>query len=373
MTTTLTAQASATVHADRLRRAQAEMARQGIDLLIVGPSPDLFYLIGYEGHESERLSVLVLPREGQAHYVVPRLEMALLDGKEDLLQLVPWAETEQPAVVLAGVAGDAARGVIAVNDDLWSVFLLRLQQAMPQARWVEAGQLLRPLRMRKDAAEVATMAEVARLTDETWEEFIRQPVAGQTELEVKDWLEAALRSRGVQPAFCIVASGPHSASPHHVAGTRVIQSGDALVVDWGGTLGGYYSDVTRSAHVGPPGAEYQRAYAAVLAANEAAFAAVRPGVACEEIDRVARDLLTAEGYGEAFFHRVGHGLGLAVHEEPYLVAGNDLPLAEGMTFSDEPGVYFPGDFGIRIEDTVVVTATGGEKLNHATRDLTILA
>ncbi|MBL8129947.1 MAG: aminopeptidase P family protein [Chloroflexia bacterium] len=368
----MTTQANDAVHADRLRRAQAEMTHHGIELLIVGPSPDLFYLIGYEGHESERMSVLVLPREGQAQYVVPRLEAALLEGKEHLLHLVSWTETEQPAAVLAGIAGAAATGTIAVNDDLWSVFLLRLQQALPGARWVEAAPLLRPLRMRKDAAEIATMAEVARRTDETWEEFIRQPVAGLTEVQARARLEAALVARGVTPAFCIVASGPNSASPHHNAGERVIQAGDALVVDWGGTLGGYYSDVTRSAHVGPPSAEYEAAYAAVLAANEIAFAAVRPGVPCEEIDRAARDYLTVNGYGEAFFHRVGHGLGLAVHEEPYLVAGNDLPLAEGMTFSDEPGVYFPGKFGIRIEDTVVVTANGGEKLNHATRALTML-
>ncbi len=369
----MTTPANDAVHADRLRRAQIEMTHRHIDLLIVGPSPDLFYLIGYEGHESERMSVLVLPREGQAHYVVPRLEAALLDGKEHLLQLVTWTETEQPAMVLASIAGAAANGTIAVNDDLWSVFLLRLQAALPQARWVEAAPLLRPLRMRKDALEIATMAEVARRTDETWEEFIRQPVAGLTELEAKERLEAALVARGVTPAFCIVASGPHSASPHHNAGERVIQAGDALVVDWGGTLGGYYSDVTRSAHVGPASEEYEAAYAAVLAANEIAFSAVQPGVPCEEIDRAARDYLTANGYGEAFFHRIGHGLGLAVHEEPYLVAGNDLELAEGMTFSDEPGVYFPGNFGIRIEDTVVVTAEGGEKLNHATRALTILS
>lgn len=365
--------ATGVVHAERLRRAQAEMAQQGIDLLIVGPSPDLFYLIGYEGHLSERLSVLVLPREGGALYVVPRLEAALLDGKEALLTLVSWTETENPAVVLAAEARRFATGVIAVNDDLWSVFLLRLQAALPGARWVEAAPLLRPLRMQKDASEIAAMAEAARLTDETWEAFIRQPVAGLTELEAKARLEEALRARGVKPEFCIVASGPHSASPHHSAGERVITEGDALVVDWGGTWQGYYSDVTRSAHVGEPSPAYRDAYAAVLQANEIAFAAVQPGVPCEEIDGAARAFLTARGYGEAFFHRVGHGLGLAVHEEPYLVAGNTLPLAPGMTFSDEPGVYFPGEFGIRIEDTVVCTAEGGEKLNHATRDLTILS
>jgi len=348
------------------------MARQSVDLLIVGASADLLYLIGYGGHESERMSVLVLPRGGEPHYVVPGLEAPLLHEQRDLLQIIPWEETEDPAAKVAAVAGTSALGTIATGDELWSVFTLRLQRAMPRARWTEGGQLLRPLRMIKDEREIALLAEAARRTDESWEEFLTLSIAGLTEWEVRDRLMELLSVRGLQPVFCNVGSGPHGASPHQTASDRVIGPGDAVVCDWGGSLEGYNSDVTRTAHVGEPSPEFARAYEAVLTANQAAFEAVRPGVPCQEIDRAARSVLTAAGYGDAFIHRTGHGLGLSLHEEPYLVEGNILPLAEGMVFSDEPGVYFPGRFGIRIEDTVVCTAGGGRRLNEATRELRVM-
>jgi Xaa-Pro aminopeptidase len=361
-----------TPYADRLRRAQAEMAQQNIDLFVVGASADLRYLIGYEGHESERMSVLVLPRDGAPHYVVPGLEAPLLDEQRDLLQIVSWEETKDPAAKVAAVAGAAGLGTIAAGDELWSVFTLRLQRAMPRARWTEGGQLLRPLRMIKDEREIELLAEAARRTDESWEEFLTLSITGLTEWDVRDRLMGLLAERGLQPVFCNVGSGSNGASPHQTASDRVIGPSDAVVCDWGGTLEGYNSDVTRTAHVGEPSPEFVRAYEAVLAANQAAFEAVRPGVPCQEIDRAARRLLTDAGYGDAFIHRTGHGLGLSLHEEPYLVEGNALPLAEGMVFSDEPGVYFPGQFGIRIEDTVVCTAEGGRRLNEATRELRVI-
>ena len=363
---------AATPYADRLRRAQTEMARQGVDLLVVGASADLLYLIGYEGHESERMSVLVLPRDGEPHYVVPGLEAPLLQNQRDLLQIITWEETEDPAAKVAAVAGGAALGTIAAGDELWSVFTLRLQRAMPRARWAEGGQLLRPLRMIKEVREIDLLAEAARRTDESWEEFLTLSITGLTEWEVRDRLMGLLQARGLTPVFCNVGSGPNGASPHQTASDRVIGPGDAVVCDWGGTLEGYNSDVTRTAHVGDPSPEFARAYEAVLAANQAAFEAVRPGVPCQDIDRAARHVLTQAGYGDAFIHRTGHGLGLSLHEEPYLVEGNTLPLAEGMVFSDEPGVYLPGQFGIRIEDTVVCTADGGRRLNEATRALRVM-
>jgi Xaa-Pro aminopeptidase len=361
-----------TTHVDRLQRAQGEMARQGIDLLVVGPSADLYYLTGYSGHLSERMSVLVLPVEGVPHYVVPELEAPLLAEQRDLLEIVPWAETEDPAAKVASVAGPAAGGTVAVGDELWSVFTLRLQVAMPQARWREGGLLLRPLRMIKDDVELALMAEAARRTDDSWEEFLTTSIAGLTEWDVRTRLIGFLEARGLTPTFCNVGSGPNAASPHLTGSDRIIGAGDAVVCDWGGSLQGYHSDVTRTVHVGEPPEAFVRAYESVLAANQAALEAVRPGIPCQEIDRAARRVLTEAGYGEAFIHRIGHGLGLSIHEEPYLVEGNTLPLAEGMVFSDEPGVYFPGQFGIRIEDTIVCTADGGRRLNEATRGLRVM-
>jgi Xaa-Pro aminopeptidase len=187
-----------------------------------------------------------------------------------------------------------------------------------------------------------------------------------------DRLDQLMKERGITPMFGICASGPNSASPHYHTGERVIELGDAVIFDWGGELDGYLSDMTRTVVIGEPSAEYRTVYEIVLRANQAAFEAVRPGVPCEDVDRAARDLITQAGYGEYFIHRVGHGLGLDVHEDPYLVSGNTMPLAPGMVFSDEPGIYMAGKFGVRIEDTVVCTESGAERINSAPRDLVVM-
>jgi Xaa-Pro aminopeptidase len=319
------------------------------------------------------MSVLVLPRDDTPHFVVPALEAPLLQDQRDLFEIVTWQETGDPARAVADVAGAATSGTVAVGDELWSVFTLRLQRVMPRARWSEGGQLLRPLRMIKDEREITLLTEAAHRTDETWHAFLETSITGLTEWEVRERLLSLLKDQGLAPVFCNVGSGPNAASPHQTASDRVVGPGDAVVCDWGGAVEGYNSDVTRTTHVGEPSEAFVRAYEAVVAANEAALAAVRPGRQCQEIDRAARGVLTAAGYGEAFIHRTGHGLGLSLHEEPYLVEGNTLSLQPGMVFSDEPGVYFPGEFGVRIEDTVVCTADGGRRLNEATRELRVMA
>jgi len=361
------------VHPERLRRAQAELARHGIDWLLCGPGADLQYLTGLRGHYSERMSVLLLPRAGEAAWVVPVLEAPLLDGIAGFVRAERWDETEDPAARVARVTAGASE--IAVNETLWSAFLIRLQAAMPDVLWREATPVLRALRMVKDAREIALMREAAHRTDAAWEEFIRTPIAGLTEKAALQRLLDLTYAKGLGANFGMCASGPFSASPHYSGGDRVIQPGEAVIFDWGGTLEGYNSDVTRTVWVGPgePDPEFARAYAVVLDANEATFRAVRPGVPCEELDATARRVIEAGGFGEFIMHRVGHGLGLSIHEEPYLVSGNALPLAAGMTFSDEPGVYLPGRFGVRVEDTVLCTADGAERLNEATRELTVMA
>lgn len=360
------------VHKDRLSRAQAELTRQGVDYLLVGISSDLSYLFGYEGHASERLTMLVLPQSGDAAVVVPTFESPLLRSREALAGLLIWEETDSPTELVGRFIGDAAGKTIAVNDHLYSGFLLKLQSTLPGAAWVSANDTLKPLRMIKDAREVELLHEAGRRTDVAWEEFIASPLSGLTETQAMERLVALTRAQGLDLGFGICASGPNSASPHHHTGDRLIQEGDSVVFDWGGTLEGYTSDVTRTVHVGEPDEEFRTVYATVLAANQAALDAVKPGVACQEVDRAARTLISDAGYGAAFLHRLGHGLGLDVHEEPYLVEGNTMPLAAGMVFSDEPGIYLAGRFGVRIEDAVVCTETGGMRLNEATRELVVV-
>ena len=359
--------------ADRIQRLQQELKQTGVDIALFGPSADLVYLTGYDAHLSERLNLLVVPAEGKPALVVPTLEAPLVGDAERLMSIHAWADHEDPAALAAEVIGDVSGKNIAVGNQFWSAFLLRLQSKLGTASWVEAAPIMRPLRMIKDQVEIDALAEVSRLTDESWEEFIEGPaISGLTETQAMKRLADLTEKRGVENVWGICASGPNAASPHHHTGDRVIAEGDSVIFDWGGKLNGYNSDVTRTVHIGPPTEEFKKVYQIVLEANQATLDAVKPGVPLQELDRAARKVITDGGYGEAFLHRVGHGLGLEVHEEPYLVEGNTLPLEAGMTFSDEPGIYLKGNLGVRIEDTVVCTEDGGVRLNHATRDLVFM-
>jgi Xaa-Pro aminopeptidase len=365
-------------YAGRIARAQAEMERQGIDWLIISPSSDLVYLMGYPAHTSERLTALATPRRGgEPFVVVPRLEAPRLEGRDDLHDIIDrrvWDETENPIRLLADGLGDPQGQTIAVSDQMWSGFLLKLMETCPGARFVNADAVLKELRLIKAADEIAFMREAGRLTDEVWDEFAATAtLAGKTELEAGRILAELMGKKGLgSPAFMIAASGPGSASPHYLTSTKVIQEGDAVVFDFGGNIEGYKSDITRTVHVGEPSEEFRKVYAIVDEARKAAFAAVRPGATCESIDAAARKVITDAGYGDYFIHRVGHGLGQDVHEAPYLVGGDTTPLRPGMVFSDEPGIYIPGKFGIRIEDSVLCTEDGAEFLNNARHDLVVM-
>ncbi len=361
-------------HDQRLDRLREHLRAQGVDLLLLGPSADLFYLTGFDAHLSERLNLLIVPAEGTPTLVVPALEAPLIGAAGSLAGVHTWSDHEDPYALAARIIGDVQGKQVAVGNQLWSAFLLRLQQHLPNGAWREAAPLMRLLRMVKDEVEIALMAEVSRLTDQAWEDFIDgPPLAGLTEQEALKRLTDLTARRGISKIWGICASGPNAASPHHATGTREIRKGDAVIFDWGGQREGYQSDVTRTVFVGEPEEDFRSVYDIVLRANQATLDAVRPGLPLQELDRTARALISDAGYGDAFIHRVGHGLGLEIHEEPYLVEGNVLPLEAGMVFSDEPGIYLEGRFGIRIEDTVVCTSEGGMRLNHATRQLTIMS
>jgi Xaa-Pro aminopeptidase len=361
------------IFTNRISRAQDVLKETGVHALLLGPSADLRWLTGVDAHLSERLNLLVLPREGEPAMVVPGLEAPLVKKAASNVRLHAWADHDDPARIAAEAINAPSGATLAVGNQLWSTFLLRLQKAIPGATWVEGTPVLRDLRMIKDQYEIDALAQAARLTDQAWEAFIASgSITGMTELQALQKLLDISSDQGLDSPYGIIGSGPNSASPHHSGDDRVIRDGDAMVFDWGGKVDGYLSDVTRSAHVGEPGDEYRRVYDIVKRANQVMFEAVKPGVELQELDRAARQLITDEGYGPYFLHRVGHGLGLEVHEEPYLVEGNTMPLQPGMTFSDEPGIYLEGRFGVRIEDTVLCTEEGGKRLNNATRELIVL-
>jgi Xaa-Pro aminopeptidase len=362
----------------RLAAAARAADDAGLDALLIGVGADLRYLTGYAALETERLTMLVVRRAGDPRLVVPLLEKPAAEaGCRVQIAIETWAETDDAATLVAGLAGSPSR--VGVSDRLWALQLLRLQRALPTATFASATTALRTLRMTKDADEIALLRLAAQAADRVVEQIAAGRLVGRTEADVSREVRDRLVAEGHDEAdFAIVASGPNSASPHHEASDRVIRAGEPIVLDIGGTLGGYASDVTRTLWVtggdpaNGPDEEYRHLFAVLRTAQEQATRAVRPGVACEAIDAAARDVIAAEGYGEAFIHRTGHGIGLEGHEEPYMVAGNREPLAEGMAFSVEPGIYLEGRYGARIEDIVVCGGDGPVPLNTTNRDLRVV-
>jgi Xaa-Pro aminopeptidase len=363
------------VTAERLDRARDSMRARGVDALLVGPSADLRYLVGYHALPLERLTLLLVPAEGDPALVVPELEAARAtdSGADAHAPLVAWGETEDPIALVRDLLADrgAAGGTLALQDRLWTSFTLRLQAALPGARWVAGSEVMRRLRLRKDEAEIQALRDVGAAIDAVHAQVPALLRPGRTEAEVgRDIAELILEDHD-EVNFVIVASGPNGASPHHETGDRRLAIGDAVVVDIGGTREGYCSDVTRDYVIGEVPDGYAELHDVLERAQEAAVDAVRPGVTAASIDAAARDLITEAGYGERFIHRTGHGIGVEEHEEPWIVAGNDEPLTPGMAFSVEPGIYVPGRYGARIEDIVVVTEDGVERVNHQPRGITV--
>jgi Xaa-Pro aminopeptidase len=341
----------------------------GIDLLLATPSADLVYLIGYGGHASERPTLLAVPARGDAIVIVPRLEAPRLEYLSTM-SVHSYEETDDPyALLLHTLPTETAR--IALSDQAWATVLLGLQRVYPGARFEAAGTLLRSLRMVKGADELDLLRRAAAAVDRAFDRIVSRRFSGLAERRLADELTAVVAGEGVDTSDWgpIVASGPNSASAHHLTGDRLIQQGDSVILDYGGVLDGYQADTTRTVHVGDPPDDFVHAYEVVRVAQQAAVQAVRPGVPAASVDAAARDVIAHAGYGDYFVHRTGHGIGLDTHEEPYIIEGNELVLEPGMTFSVEPGIYLPGRFGIRIEDIVAVTDGGCERLNTAPREL----
>ncbi len=371
------------VYTKRLERARASMHTHGLDFLLVGLGADLLYLIGAQSRQTERLTLLIVSQEGPATILLPAFEAATLPSLPQDVLVVTWGESDNPARLAAGIISSVNSVqpggmycTCGVSDTLYSVFLLRLQAELPRAAFTTAGPVLAALRQIKDEREIELLAASSAVADQAFTAICQRPFAGRTEMEIGREIASMLEAGGLTvPAFPIVASGPNSASPHHHTGTRQIERGDMIVLDFGGTLQGYYSDITRTVFVGElPDAdsERMRVYNLVAKAQEAAVRTGRPGMTCEQLDSVARGILTEGGYGQFFSHRLGHGIGLDGHEQPYLVQGNTTLLRAGMAATIEPGLYLPGDFGVRIEDTVVFTNDGIKRLNNVTHDVVMV-
>jgi Xaa-Pro aminopeptidase len=353
------------------------MNAAGLDALLLTPGSDLRYLTGYHAHALERLTCLVLPAEGEATLIVPRLERPAAEASPAPgtgVLIVDHADGDDPYPLVkqalsgrgsgAGNSGGPARAV-GLADRMWAMQVLALREALPEAAQRLASEVLAPMRMRKAPAEVAALREAGAAIDAVHARMGEWLRAGRTEAEVGADIAQAIREAGHETVdFVIVASGPNGASPHHALSDRVIAPGDPVVVDIGGTMpSGYCSDSTRTYVVGTPPPDFAEYYAVLHAAQRAAVAAVGPGVTAESVDATARSLIAEAGYGDAFVHRTGHGIGLDGHEDPYIVAGNALPLEPGMAFSVEPGIYLAGRHGARIEDIVVCAPDGVERLN----------
>lgn len=360
--------------AQRLRRAAETAGRAGLDGLLVTPGPDLLYLTGYAPVAiTERITMLVVPADGEPRLLVPKLERPDAEAAPagSNLGIVDWTDGSDPYAAAASLLGRDGR--YAISDSAWAMHLLGLQDHVPGASYVSMTTALPMLRAIKDADEIERLAAAGAAADLAYEEIVKLQFAGRSENDVGAELARLLRRFGhSQVDFTVVGSGPNGANPHHEIGPRIIEEGDMVVLDFGGLKDGYGSDTTRTVHVGEPTAKEREVHDVVRRAQQAAFEAVRPGVECQEIDRVARAVITEAGYGEYFIHRVGHGIGLTTHEPPYMVEGETQILEPGMCFSIEPGIYLPGQFGVRIEDIVTVVPDGGRRLNQTPHRMQIV-
>jgi len=361
------------MHSARYERLIEGIWARGLDALALVPGPNLFYVTGLSFHLSERPIVALFPREGRSAIVLPELEAVKVEEDDEMVAF-PYTDEEGP--------GDAFRracdaldlegakvGAEGLRMRLMEAQLL--ERCTDGGRLVTAEELMASLRMQKDAHELDQMRSAVAITEGALKVTMDQVEAGMTEREVASLLSAELlRGGGDAVAFSpIVVAGPNAALPHAVPGDRPIGAGEPIVVDCGASFGGYLADITRTFVIGELHEELSDVYDVVWAANAAGRAAVGPGVPAQAVDRAARVVIEEAGYGDYFIHRTGHGLGLDVHEPPYIVAGNDKPLEPGMTFTVEPGVYLPGRGGVRIEDDVLVTEDGVETLTTFTREV----
>ncbi|HEV3264565.1 MAG TPA: Xaa-Pro peptidase family protein [Acidimicrobiales bacterium] len=374
--------------ADRIARVRQRMEALDVDVLLLSLGADLPWLTGYQAMPLERLTMLVLPVRGDPVLVVPGLEAPRVARADEVFGVLPWSDAENPVGIVASmvatrVAGRGKPGPlrVAISDRTWATSVLALQSEIPRAEWITGSTVTSPIRAVKDAGELEALRAASGAADRVADRLQRGDirVIGRREAEVSSDISERLLAEGHrQVNFAIVGSGPNAASPHHEPGSRVIGPNETVVCDFGGSLSldgevGYCSDITRTVVTGEPTAQVAECYEVLLAAQQSAVAAARDGIPAEAVDAVARKIIEDAGYGDLFIHRTGHGIGIEEHEDPYLVAGNHDPLRPGHAFSVEPGIYVPGQFGMRLEDIVIINDDGSsESLNTVSHRLAVV-
>lgn len=361
------------VYPKRRTQLLTMMEKQAIDCTIVCNSPNLFYMTGYLPKKCERLQIALFPLDSEPILITPALYLVNAEQECCITDLRVWTDGDDLTAFVKNVLAEKnlINKTYAIDDTFEFRQLYPIQQASPNSQLVPGSNVFTELRMRKSPKEVELMAVSGALSDEAMGMLVEQLLSGRSESELKSWIEFELLKRGMSDGFSnLIASGPNCSAPHHVSGSRMPQRGDAVYLDIGGAYQHYWSDITRSLHIGKPSDRYVEIYKIVREAQQLAFESIKPGIRACDVDKVARDYLAKHNLD--FIHRLGHGEGLEGHELPNLAKDCGIILEPGMTFSCEPGVYFSGEFGIRIEDTVCVTETGVISFNHYTKDLIIL-
>ncbi len=355
---------------DSLRR---QMAASGIETTAVAPTDNLKYLLGFSPKGDERASMLLISADSAA-FVMPSLNAEQTASQAPELDLIRWNDDAGPSAALAAALQRTGPGAstIAVDPEMRASHLLLLQDALPAAATVDATSVIAPLREAKDADEIELLQLAANVADSAMLAGFAALRPGAEEHEIGEAIAQAFGANSSPVEFAIVGGGPNAAFPHHHTGTRRLHEGDAVVIDIGGRSGGYVSDITRMAFIGEPTERYREVHSIVEAAAVAGLAASKPGATCADVDAAARGVIDDAGYGEYFVHRTGHGLGLSVHEPPWIMRGYDVELRPGVVHSIEPGIYLPGEFGVRLEEIVHVTDSACERFSSLPREVHIV-
>ena len=353
----------------KINSLRARMKDNNVDLVVLGPGTHMKWLLGFNTHSDERPCMLLIGKEKET-FLMPSVNAEDVRSRTNIA-INSWKDENGPDQALKEALMDIDENAakhIAIDEAMRSHFALILIEALPNPSYEFTGSTIGALRMRKDQTEFINLKENALIDDRAMQAGFAAIKEGVTELEIGEAINNHFISEGAKPQFCIVGSGPNGAFPHHHTGDRKVEYGDAVLIDIGGRKGTFPSDMTRMSVVGEPPEGYLEIHAIVERAVQAAMAAARPGVMAKEVDAAARGVITEAGYGDYFVHRTGHGLGIDIHEPPYITATSEVILDEGMVFSIEPGIYLQGRFGVRLEEIVILRANGPEILSELSRE-----